>query len=154
MTKGLKQLNPDAKIIILGTFPGKDSLDKKEYYSSNTNKFWQLLGIDSPDYKTKEKSLKKLNIGIWDVIDSCDREESSSDKDIKNVKYNKLSVLKGKIILFNGKKAYKYFLKAEKEQELDFDVSEKNVLPSSSAAYSITFEGKKEKWNKIINKHK
>ena len=97
--------------------------------------------------------MKQLNIGLWDVIASCER-DGSADKTIKNAKYNDLSVLKGKNVLFNGKKAYTYFLTALKQQKLDFKVSEKNILPSSSAALAVEFTNKKKQWEKIINKYK
>ena len=148
--KGLAAFNlKNANIVILGTFPSDTSLNEQEYYSDSRNQFWQLLGLEKHDIK----GLKQLNIGLWDVIVSCER-DGSADKTIKNAKYNDLSVLKGKNVLFNGKKAYTYFLTALKQQKLDFKVLEKNILPSSSAALAVEFTNKKKQWEKIINKYK
>lgn len=144
--RGLPAFNiKNANTVILGTFPGEMSLCKKEYYANNNNHFWCLLGLEKHDID----GLKKLNIGLWDVIESCER-DGSSDKNIKNVKYNDLTLLKGKRIFFNGKAAYNYFVKAKKMQDIDLKVSEKDILPSSSPAAHIDFNSKKKQWNKVL----
>ena len=150
INKGLPAFNvKNANVVILGTFPGELSLCKQEYYADTRNQFWQLLGLEKHDMK----GLKQLNIGLWDVIASCER-DGSADRNIKKAKYNDLSVLKGKNVLFNGKKAYAHFLAAVKQQNLDFKVCEKNVLPSSSAALAVEFKNKKKQWEKMLNKSK
>lgn len=143
---GLPAFNiQNSKVVILGTFPGTLSLHKRQYYADNSNKFWGLLGLNQNDMD----GLKKLNIGLWDVIKSCER-DGSIDKNITNAKYNDLSVLKGKTIFFNGKQAYTYFVSALKEQKLNLKVSNKHVLPSSSAALPIKSETRKKQWKKVI----
>ncbi len=152
--KGLAAFNlKNANVVILGTFPGELSLCANEYYSDSRNQFWQLLGIAETDYKAKMKALEEKEIALWDIIASCER-DGSADKNIKNVKYNDLSTLKGKTVLFNGKKAYGHFLKAQKQQNIDLNVTDKNVLPSSSAALTVILKDKKKQWEKIINKYK
>lgn len=145
--KGLPAFNlKNAKVVILGTFPGELSLCKQEYYANDNNCFWSLLGLKEHDMN----DLKKLNIGLWDVIASCER-DGSSDKNIKNPKYNDLSDLKGKKIFFNGKRAYKYFLASQKmRQNIDIKVPEKQVLISSSRAAAIDYKTKQKQWNKVI----
>ena len=146
--KGLPAFNlKNADIVILGTFPGELSLCKKEYYASDSNHFWDLLKLD----KHYMNGLKELKIGLWDVIESCER-EGSSDKNIKNATYNDLRLLKGKQIWFNGKRAYEYFVKAQKKQNIDLKMSDKQILPSSSPAAHIDLAIKKRKWNKVLNK--
>ena len=55
----------DAEFVILGTYPGKDSLEKKQFYANTTNQFWNLLGIErTPDnYEERRKKLKEMKIG-------------------------------------------------------------------------------------------
>ena len=142
--KGLAAFNLEkADIVILGTFPSDTSITMKKYYSSPRNHFWCLLSLDD---------LKKLKIGLWDVIESCKRENGSADKNIKEPKYNDLCALRGKKILFNGKRAYEYFLTAQNKQKIDLKVSKKQILPSSSSASRVDFQTKKKKWDKIIGK--
>lgn len=74
--------------------------------------------------------------------------DGSADKNIKNEVYNNLSLLKDKRVFFNGKKAYEYYVKANKEHKFNLSISESNILPSSSRACAI--KNKKQKWNKIF----
>lgn len=144
----------DAKVVILGTFPGEESLKHNKYYSNPTNKFWELLGIKFDDFE----ALKKKGIGLWDVIKYCDRDDNgkdtSLDKHIKNEIYNDLSALNGKNILFNGKKAYNYYIKAKKNPKYANwpEVNEDKILKSSSSALSIKFEEKQKDWNDKLKK--
>lgn len=144
----------DAKVVILGTFPGEESLKCNKYYSNPTNKFWELLGIKFGDFE----ALKDKGIGLWDVIKYCDRDDNgkntSADKHIKNEVYNDLFKLNGKNILFNGKKAYNYYIKAKKNPKYANwpEVDEDKILKSSSAALSIKFEEKQKDWNKKLKK--
>jgi len=137
----------NADIVILGTFPGELSLRKQEYYSNDSNHFWDLLGLEKHDMN----GLKKLKIGLWDVIESCAR-DGSTDRKIKNAAYNDLRALVGKQIWFNGKTAYNYFLTAQRKQNIDLNVSEKQVLPSSSPSLHMDFATKKKKWRKVLAK--
>ena len=142
----------NAKIVILGTFPGEKSLEKGEYYSNPTNQFWDLIGINEKDYEIKTKKLKEMSIGLWDVIESCDR-TGSVDKNIQNEGYNDLSKLKKtQKIFFNGKKAYEYYEKANKKHNFNLNVSKENILPSSSRACAI--KDKKQQWQKVLGKDK
>lgn len=144
--KGLPAFNlKNANVIILGTFPGKDSLTADEYYANHGNHFWCLLGLKEHDMN----ALKKLHIGLWDVIASCER-DGSADRNIRKPKYNDLSELKGKKIFFNGRRAYKYFLTAQRKQKIDLKVSEKQILPSSSPALGIDCKTKQKQWQKVI----
>ncbi len=59
----------DAKILILGTMPGKISLEINEYYGYKNNAFWKIM-FDifeteySKDNKIKQKLLKNNNIAL------------------------------------------------------------------------------------------
>ena len=146
--KGLPAFNlKNANVVILGTFPGELSLCKQEYYANSGNQFWALLGIKENDYKVKTKALKEKGIGLWDVIASCER-DGSLDKNIKNEKYNNLSELRGKMVLFNGAKAYKYYSKAVKVCGYEPFAEDKIfVLPSSSPACSVAKKDKQKQRN-------
>lgn len=133
-------VNKKALKIILGSYPGRVSDSKFEYYSNKSNKIWNLIGIDNNlSFPEKVKELEKRNIGLWDTENSCKRiskngKDSSLDKDIKDEKFNNLEILLNKEIYFNGKKAFKDFKKAIKEQDLIFKDSQLHLLLSSSGA--------------------
>ncbi|MDR0971731.1 MAG: DNA-deoxyinosine glycosylase [Bacteroidales bacterium] len=109
----------DSKILILGTMPGKESLSTREYYAHKRNLFWQIMSNifnnDMPfkSYSEKIECFKHHNIALWDVIESCNR-KGSLDKKIEKPKINDIeNLLKEhpsiKKIIFNGKKAKKYY---------------------------------------------
>lgn len=134
-----------AKIVILGTYPGPDSLDQHKFYANTKNRFWSLLGIKFGDFE----KLVKNGIGLWDVIKKCDR-DGSSDKNIRNITYNDLSCLNGKKVYFNGKKAYRYYKKAVKSDKCkSLDKSILIILPSSSCANTRS-NNREELWNNVI----
>lgn len=146
----MKPFNIDnAKVVILGTFPGEESLKHNKYYSNPTNQFWKILGIEFGNFK----ALKDKGIGLWDVIKYCDPKDDSSDKSIKNPKYNDLSNLDGKKIFFNGKKAYLYYKRAVREKKIKaLGHSKMVVLPSSSRANTRSPKNKQKAWNMVLNK--
>ena len=105
----------ESEILVLGTVPGKKSLERGEYYADNTNVFWKLLseffndGIPFLNYQQKKDCVHANHIAVWDVCKSCIR-SNSSDDEIKNPVFNDLqSFVKQhprlKIIAFNGNKA-------------------------------------------------
>lgn len=157
MLKGFSPIiNSNSYIIILGSFPGVQSLKKQEYYGHPRNQFWRLVytlfdkEVDN-DYNKKKKFLLSRRIALWDVIDSCKR-KGSLDSNIKDYAANQLNQLfidypNIKHIFFNGFKAEKVFNKT-----VDFDILKDKAftrLPSSSPARTMRFEEKLNQW-KII----
>lgn len=153
MTKGFKRIaNPDAKIIIFGTFPSSKSLEyaleygtheDPTYYAGPGNSFWQLIGyaldrldIENLSFEKKYEILKSRGIGLWDIYDVCEKklgkEKSSKDRDIDKNKsklnpFNDLTRFsKLKYICFNGNNASNY------SNHFDFLARDKTTLPSSS----------------------
>ncbi len=141
------------RVLILGTFPGEESLRKREYYGNNRNTFWEIIfrvlkKKDPYVYCERIEILKKAGIGLWDIIKSCER-EGSADSEIKEAVVNKLEKINNcsqlKTICFNGQKAEHLF---KRHYDL-LDLKEK-VLPSTSPAYAGMSIGEKiQKW-KII----
>ena len=77
-----------SEILILGSVPGVKSLEMQQYYAHPQNQFWKILfhifGEEfSTDYPQRIDLLKRYNIALWDVIESCER-KGSLDTEIKN----------------------------------------------------------------------
>lgn len=80
------------KILILGSLPGQESLNHKEYYYSNSNRIWKVIsGITNemvPEtYDQKKELLAKYHIALWDYYESAIR-DGSDDKNIRDERPN------------------------------------------------------------------
>ena len=152
-------IDKNTKIVIFGTFPGEDSLRKKQYYGHKQNQFWKLLSsvIDKDlvtmDYNDRLNTLLKHHIGIWDVIESCER-KGSSDTEIVNEELNDFSRLRKyksiKLLCFNGKNQEKYLKKHKNDLSKILPNIKTIALPSTSPAHALkSFKEKLEDWKEI-----
>tara|TARA_B110000438_G_scaffold74485_1_gene74587 strand:+ start:1127 stop:1612 length:486 start_codon:yes stop_codon:yes gene_type:complete len=146
----------DTKILIMGSLPGKKSLELNQYYGHARNRIWNILSYLTADdipvnYEDKLNLLRRNKIGLWDVAHSAHR-KGSLDSNIKNEAPNDIESLIDKyisikVIGFNGKKSeqmfYKYF--TEKE-EINYV-----PLPSTSPAnMAISFEDICTRWSDLF----
>lgn len=146
-------INSDTEILILGTMPGIASLEKQEYYAHPRNHFWKIIYTlfnnmpINAIFDEKIKFLELNRIGLWDVLQNCER-KGSLDIHIKNQTENDFDALFQKYpsinkIIFNGKESHKYFLKkfGQKEGITYY------VMPSTSPANTMSFENKLKIWS-------
>lgn len=148
-------LSPDIRVMILGSFPGRESLAARQYYAHPRNQFWRLLSailgedLSALPYEARLSRLLHHGIGLWDVITMCDR-IGSLDARIKNAVPNDFSRLKSacprlETVCFNGKVAGAY---APRLEAAGYRTVQ---LPSSSPAYaSRSFEAKLSSWQAAL----
>lgn len=152
----------NSKLLILGTFPSKESLFKGEYYANPKNQFWDVLvrvldnnwnnfdlACDKLSYNEKCILLKDNGLAIWDMIHTCER-ESNRDSDIKNPIFNTVSkfIIDNDIkkVLFNGEKAAKYFTaNSNIKNEI-----QSHVLYSTSSTSPINTFQMLNQWKKYL----
>lgn len=152
-------IDESTKVLILGSMPSQLSLQKQQYYGNPRNHFWPIIGkilnCEIPsDYDERIKLLKKHHIGLWDTIQSCER-EGSSDASIRNVIPNDFKNLFLKypnirILLFNGGKSYSVFKKymgLELLKQVDYaKMPSTSPIPGKNIK---TFDEKVEEWRVI-----
>jgi len=143
---------PNTRLLILGSLPGVRSLAEQQYYAHPTNQFWRLLGavIGQPladlPYGDRLAALREAKVGLWDVIRSAER-HTSSDSQIREAEAHDLAALIAdmpdlRMIAFNGGKAAAIGRKQLPPLEGITIVD----LPSSSAAHTIGFAAKRDRW--------
>ena len=132
--------NKESKILILGSFPSVKSREGMFFYNHPQNRFWKVISgvLELPTPETIEQKKKFLNsnkIALWDVIRSCDI-NNSSDSSIKNIEVNDINeILRNsnvKAVFTNGKKAYQLYVRYFDKNAI--------LLPSTSpanAAFSL-----------------
>jgi hypoxanthine-DNA glycosylase len=150
-------IDQDSRVLILGSMPGKISLEKEQYYAHPLNKFWTFIYSVfnlQPDltYEAKTFFLKSRHIALWDVIEDCERYGSSDSKIINPVINDVAGLLARypniKSILFNGKKAEKLF--NQNLKNIPACGIKLNTLPSSSPANArINWDQKMAEWKVV-----
>ncbi|PHS01351.1 MAG: DNA-deoxyinosine glycosylase [Blastopirellula sp.] len=153
----------NAKILILGSIPGKASLLANQYYAYPRNAFWkiieQLYDINADlSYDQRCTQLKQNQVAVWDVLKSCTR-TSSLDSDIveSTIVPNDFTQFltdhpQIEAIYFNGSKAKQSFNKHVLPNLSEAAANLAMVrLPSTSPAHAaVRFEGKLEAWRVIV----
>ena len=141
------------RLLILGSLPGDASIRQGEYYAHRGNAFWSLigdvLGEDLPalPYALRLKRLRARHVGLWDVIESADR-EGSLDSAIRGAELRDLGAFIARLpsleaVAFNGRTAA---LHGRRQIGSRPDLALID-LPSSSGAYaSLPREAKRRAW--------
>ena len=155
--------DPRARVLILGSLPGDESLRKRQYYGHPQNQFWALLaavfGSDLPrlDYERKCAFLLRKRIALWDVLEAAER-RGSLDAAIRNERTNDLPALFAKLprlraVGCNGGKAHRSFCRhfGAWLHALPGEVSLCR-LPSSSPAYAaMSLDAKVRHWRQFLD---
>ena len=141
----------NARVLILGSFPGEASLLASRYYGHPRNQFWQLVGgvvgesLHGLDYAAKVDRLQANGIALWDVIAQCER-EGSLDSAIRAEVANDIGGLlrawpRIATVAFNGGKSASYLRRVAAFPEAARCTLV--ALPSSSpanATHSLAFK--------------
>jgi TDG/mug DNA glycosylase family protein len=153
----------DAHVLILGSLPGRVSLERGEYYAQPQNTFWRIMGElvgASPDlpYKDRLRLLKENGVALWDVCGAADRPGSSdSNIQLSTVEANDISRFLGAhtgigLVCFNGRKAKEIYDRKVRQEPRDlFERIRFEVLPSTSPAHAaMRYEQKLSRWRIVL----
>jgi hypoxanthine-DNA glycosylase len=146
-------VSSDARLLILGSLPGEESLRQGRYYAHPTNAFWWLIGevigepLPSLPYEARLERLKAHRIGLWDVIATA-RRQGSLDQAIRDAELRDLAGFVGglpdlRAVAFNGATSARH----GRRQLAGVARLTLVDVPSSSAAYAgMSRDAKREAW--------
>ncbi|SFB90767.1 G/U mismatch-specific uracil-DNA glycosylase [Marinospirillum celere] len=152
------------QVLILGSMPGKASLQATRYYAHPRNTFWPIMAellefCPSLDYKARLKALTDQGIGLWDVMHSCVR-SSSLDADILEASIEANDFIgwfqrhpETQAIFCNGGKAWQSY---RKYVQPDLPTAHRQLpviqLPSTSPAHARQgFTEKLSSWRQLLD---
>jgi len=153
--------SPRAKVLILGSMPGKASLQASQYYAHPRNAFWPIMGelmgvAPNLPYATRIEILQSAGIALWDVLASCLRdgsldagivEASIAVNDFKTFFLTHPGIAD---VFFNGGTAERYFIKYALPL-LEPNGLRFHRLPSTSPAHAAkTFQQKLADWGAVV----
>jgi TDG/mug DNA glycosylase family protein len=143
-----------ADVLILGSFPSRQSLLKQEYYGNPQNHFWHIIealyNIDRHlPYSVRTSRLTEQRIALWDVLSGCCR-EGSADVRIQKPVFNDLAGLlilhpTIRLVALNGSTAARYYHQMAISTQVPAV-----ILPSTSPANArVSLPEKVRSWSII-----
>lgn len=153
-------VNPSTRSLLLGSLPGKVSLEQTQYYAHPRNQFWRLTGgiigvdLSAHPYSQRLTLLLTHGIGLWDMVAQAVR-RGSLDQNIRDAIPNSISELVNglpqlRAIAFNGATADKLGrLQIGNEMGHITSLPTLISLPSSSPANTASYAHKAEVWNSL-----
>lgn len=153
---------PDCKVLILGSLPSRQSLQKQEYYGNPQNAFWSVMGelFDAgPEHSYAERTnrLRRSGVAVWDVLYSSVRPGSldasivpstASPNDFQAF-FDDYPTLE--LLCFNGKKAAQLYRQLVAAKGIgNIEGLGYATMPSTSPAYAaMRYEEKVRRWSAI-----
>lgn len=147
---------PGARLLIVGSMPGVESLRQQRYYAHPRNAFWPILGdwLGLPAeaaYEERCQALVRAGIALWDVIGACVRPGSlDAAIDPRSVQANDFAAFfaahPGIVrVLCNGATAYQAF---QRLPPAGFGLAPPALkLPSTSPAHAgMSLAAKRDRW--------
>ena len=149
-----------ARVLILGSMPGKESLRAQQYYAHPRNAFWRIMGDlfgAAPElaYANRTRILQAAGIAVWDVLATCTRSSSlDTDIDPDTMEMNDFAAFYREHphitqVFFNGAMAEKFYFK-----HIGSNISANlhyQRLPSTSPAHAgMPYTQKLHHWRAIM----
>ena len=144
-----------ARVLVLGTLPGEESLRRQQYYAHPRNLFWRVIfalfeATPPTDYAERLAFVTAHRIALWDVCELGERERSA-DTAIRSERPNAIDRLLDehpliRAVAFNGTTARRlYDRHFARRVTLTY-----LALPSTSPAHAtIDFAVKLARWTAL-----
>jgi double-stranded uracil-DNA glycosylase len=149
-----------SRTLILGSLPGRRSLEMQQYYAHPQNAFWKLMAElfewdPAPSYAQRVRLLKQNHIALWDVCEAAER-PGSLDSAIVSATANDFAQFFRSHpgidrVFFNGRKSEDIFRRMVLAGlGPDFAYIRYAGLPSTSPAHAgMSFAKKLARWRAI-----
>jgi hypoxanthine-DNA glycosylase len=152
-----------ARVLVLGTLPGRRSLEAREYYAQPQNAFWRIMGRlfgaePSLPYGQRLKRLHAARVAVWDVLAAGEREGSLDASIVRaSMVVNDFGAFHAEhggieLVCFNGRTAAELYRRRVLPQlPLRAAALATRLLPSTSPAHaSLRFEQKLARWSAAL----
>jgi double-stranded uracil-DNA glycosylase len=148
-------IEANARLLVLGTLPGEESLRRREYYAHPRNLFWPILfalfdGAAQADYAARLAFAKAHRVALWDVCASGER-QASADATIRREEPNPIEMLLDAhpsivAVAFNGTGARRLYDRHFRRRPALAYLA----LPSTSPAHAgLDFAAKLARWTAL-----
>ena len=152
--------SPSALVLVLGSLPGRLSLECGQYYANPQNAFWKIIASRMPDlpsdYASRVAVLIECRIALWDVLAAATRSGSLDSAIADDAIPNNFPAFFNahpniKLICFNGATAARLYerhvLPTLVETQRSFA---REALPSTSGAHAnLSLVEKTIRWSMI-----
>jgi TDG/mug DNA glycosylase family protein len=154
----------DARVLVLGTIPGRQSLARGQYYANPQNAFWFIMErlfqakTELVDYEARVSMVKAAGVAVWDVLLSAVRDRSVDSAIVAGSEvandFKAFFVMHDQIraVFFNGAKAealFRRFALPDLPQVLSLPLMR---LPSTSPANArLTRNDKLDAWRAVTH---
>jgi hypoxanthine-DNA glycosylase len=151
------------RVLVLGSLPGRKSLEMGQYYAQPQNSFWRIMGelfgaAPSLSYPERLERLIANRVAVWDVLAAGERDGSLDSAIVpSSIVVNDFGALFAGntdigLICFNGAKAAElYRRRVLPALAPQFASLPSRVLPSTSPANaSVPFAAKLASWSAAL----
>lgn len=154
---------PDARLLVLGSMPSRESLARGRYYAHPRNAFWpimtRLFGLRAGGYDERAAELTRHGVAVWDVLRACVRPGSlDSAIDEASIETNDFAAFFRahpaiRRVYFNGAKAESVYLeRVLPGLEPGPAALARRRLPSTSPAHAgLDLEAKTAAWTVLLD---
>jgi TDG/mug DNA glycosylase family protein len=153
----------DARVLVLGSLPGRMSLARREYYAQPHNAFWKIMGQLAgahPElpYEQRLAALRSHAVALWDVLAAGERSGSLDSAIVaSSIVVNDFGTFfaahRGiRLVCFNGTKAAElYRRRVLPALPAESAALPTRLLPSTSPAHaSLRFAEKLARWSAAL----